>query len=241
MRAADRPVYSKTQGAVAIAVLGLLATAAVVPGAVGRLAMAGPIVLQYVLVTAGILVAVAVTPSRGDWANGIRRASRLGRRRPSLLDDWAANLVCIIIYGAVVVGLSLASLAATSMVPEDRSSWMRTVAVSWLTVTYFGWGLQYGYLRFGRIGPILFGLFLFFLWVVPLMAGSVLALQRLDKAGRLIRDISPLTGIATGGNTALISAVAAAAASGVLLWLAIARGERRLRRQIAEHEAAKIV
>jgi hypothetical protein len=127
------------------------------------------------------------------------------------------------------------------MVPDDRSLWMRAVAICSLTVIYFGWWLQYGYLQFGRIGPIFFGLFLFFLWIVPLMAGGVLALQGLDNASRVIRDISPLTGIATGTTTALISAVAATVAAGVLLWLAITHGEQRLRRQIAEHEPAKIV
>jgi hypothetical protein len=241
MRAADRPVYSKTQGALAIAVLGLLAIASVVPTPGGSSASERPIVLHYVLATAGILMAVAVTPSRGEWANGIRRASRLGRRRPSPLHDWAANFVCLVIYAAVIVGLSFASLVATSMVPDDRSSWIRAVAVASLTVTYFGWGLQCGYLRFGRIGPIFFGLVLFFLWLVPLMAGGVLALQGLDNASRLIRDISPLTGIATGSGPALVSAVAATIAAGVLLWMAIARGEQRLRRQIAQHEVAKIV
>jgi hypothetical protein len=177
MSAADRPIYSKTQGALALAALGALAMGALVNSRAPSSATMRWLALNYVLGTAGITMAAAVTPSRGDWANGIRRAARLGRTRPQPLHDWAANFVCVVIYTAVIAGLS--SAAALAVAPAIRASgeqWMERAAVTALTITCFGWGLQYCYLRFGRIGPVFFGLFLFFLWVVPLMLGSVLTL-----------------------------------------------------------------
>lgn len=241
MSAADRPIYSKSQAALVLLAFGVLSMAAVVNSGAQWIAEAGPIVLSYVLWIAGMGMALAVTPTRGDWKNGIRRAMRLGQRRPHPLHDWAANSVCMIVYTVIVAGvLTFPFVVIVPSFSMQDARWMRTVAIASFTVLYFGWGLQYFYLRLGKVGPVLFALLLFFLWLVPLMLGGVLAVQGLSDTAAILRDMTPVVGIATGGAPGLVVTVTATLVFAFLLWQATSKGEQHLAREIAERESAAL-
>ena len=58
------------------------------------------------------------------------------------------------------------------------------IAIGVLVVAYFGLAIQYFLLRFGRRGATYFALFLFLAWLVPLVAGTILAMASMTGGRR---------------------------------------------------------
>ncbi len=87
-----------------------------------------------------------------------------------------------------------------------RQAYPLAIANGVIVLAYFGLALQFFLLRFGRRGPNYFSLFLFLVWVVPLIAGTICLLA--DWRGRgewpalVINAISPVAGIALTAGTA---------------------------------------
>jgi hypothetical protein len=102
-----------------------------------------------------------------------------------------------------------------------------------IVVAYFGLGLQFFHLRFGRRGANYLSLFLFLVWVVPLIAGTIYALA--DFTGQqqgpalIIYAISPLAGLGLATGAAVgaginFMAVAGAAITPSLLFAFVFNG-----------------
>ena len=99
--------------------------------------------------------------------------------------------------------------AAGAVVGHDQSGAFGTqsfpgnfplaIAIGVLVVAYFGMALQYFLLRFGRRGVTYFALFLFLAWLVPLVAGTVLAMASMRGDGgvesQVAFSLSPISGI----------------------------------------------
>ena len=164
----------------------------------------------YILVAAAVLLTVSVTPSASDFANGIRRAGKLGLRRLKPWNDFAPNRWTI----AVFCGIVLVAAAASSFMVDwsvtgalgggtrgaGASFWLPGI-VALLAVAYFGFSRQYFELTFGKRAAPYFLLFLFFAWLVPVIAGTIVAMSRWGEDASLpILSLSPIVGIAAASG-----------------------------------------
>jgi len=66
-----------------------------------------------------------------------------------------------------------------------------------MIVAYFGLALQFFLLRFGRKGTNYLSLFLFLVWVVPLIAGTIMAMSNFQNYGpsQTVFALSPIAGL----------------------------------------------
>jgi hypothetical protein len=169
--------------------------------------------LLYGFVIAGVLLCGTITPNRGDYVKGIRRARRQGKRRAPILADAAANTWGVFGVAAwVAVGATIAWEAIEGVqaggniggpaLQLGRSAYSQTIAVGVFTVAYYGFGRQYFQLKFAKRGTAYFRLFLFLAWVLPmLIAFAVLVATRNDKAFQTIMSVSPWVGMVLSVNT----------------------------------------
>ena len=80
-------------------------------------------------------------------------------------------------------------------------SFSLAIAAGVLVVAYFGLAHQYFALRFGRRSQIYFPLFLFFAWLMPLVAGTIAGIAAMssgpdsDQASQVLFSLSPVVGI----------------------------------------------
>ena len=140
---------------------------------------------------------------------GLRLAYHQGRRRPSPWTDEGTNRLAVILM-AVMVFLActlFSQVVGTAARGEGGSSDALTIAIAVFVVTYFGLGLQYFLFRLPKSGKSYFQLFLFLVWLVPILAGSIAAgtgaIQPLYEA---LLGLSPITGLALS-NAATSSAM----------------------------------
>jgi hypothetical protein len=212
-----------------------------------------PLVLAvlYALAGVGILLGATVTPSAGEYARGLRRATRLGRISVGLFDDLALNRATVgLLCGIVLIGTSV----ARTVLETPSARFERTldydlslpIAVGVLTVAYTVLALQYFTLAFPRRGILYFGLFLFLTWAAPLMAGSIVLSGSTARGfadrpiGQLLMGVSPITGIAWASGfpeDALVAVARAGAISPALVFLflfntLVTRARRKIDRQV---------
>jgi hypothetical protein len=64
-----------------------------------------------------------------------------------------------------------------------------------LVVAYFGFARQYFDVNFGRRGQPFFLLFLFVVWLMPLIVGSILAMTGVEEGSLPVFSLTPLVGI----------------------------------------------
>jgi hypothetical protein len=180
----------------------------------------------YVLVIIAILLTVTVTPSRAEYQKGLWRARKEGRAHQPWWDDFAINRVylflnCFLVLASANVAWSQSSKEPRFVGNSMAAAFPLAIATGVLVVAYFGLSLQYFLLRYGARGKIYFGLLLFFAWLLPLVAGSILAMATapmVNEAGsQALLSLSPVFGIAmiasatrTGSVTAATVAQAAA-------------------------------
>ncbi len=176
----------------------------------------------YAMSFMGIVLALAITPDLGEYIKGVRRAGRVGGKRPSPWSDAGCNrlvlvaLCAILLIGAsVVVGIvghqgvrpqATWSYAYMSVPPRmtdrewlaSRQSVMsRPIVVGVLTLAYVGLAQQYFLLRTRRSGMTLLSLFLFLTWLLPLAIGASVGTARNDQwLTAPIMALSPITGLA---------------------------------------------
>ncbi len=111
-----------------------------------------------------------------EYAKGLRRAERQGRKHLPAWDDLALNRVALGVFCLIVlIGSTLAWDAiagrAEGVGPEGRLT--LAIAVGVLVVAYFGLAYQFfALVAPKRPGSVMF-LFLFFAWIVPLLAGAI--------------------------------------------------------------------
>ena len=163
--------------------------------------------LLYVFVVAGIVLCGTMTPNLGEYLKGVRRARRLEHHRAPILSDSAANMWAVFGLSAwVLVGASIAWEAIEMVQPNGgflpagiqngRLAYSQTIAVGVLTVAYYGLGLQYFSLKFGKKGETYFRLFLFLIWVMPVLLGIVvLTAVASPQAAQMLMGVSPWAGM----------------------------------------------
>lgn len=239
--------FSKPQAVCAMAVV-----TALVLGAAWNFQGQGPVVLVvlYVLVVAGAFLTITMTPGQVTYLRGVRRALSQGRRRPSAWADAGANRVALFIICALVFGGALASWELIAG-DTDPSMYSQTIAVGVLTVAYFGLGLQYFLLRLAKSGGSVLTAFLFLVWVLPVILGSIsFGFGTNMSLYRSVLCVSPITGIAMSSGLvandagaqsykliALAPAVTFAFVFNFLLETMLRRIDRDMRRSVKIKEA----
>jgi hypothetical protein len=195
--------FSKLQALGALGILGFLTL-----GIIWR--QSGYDILElsalYIWVVIAILLTATVTPGRAEYLKGLWRARDRGRTHLHWWDDLALNRVYLFIACALVlVGGNVTWSQAWAGRGFDRSStaagFPLAIAMGVLVVGYVGLGLQYFLLQFGARGRMYFGLFLFFTWLLPLVAGAIVAMptsSMIDTApSQALLSLSPVVGIAS--------------------------------------------
>jgi hypothetical protein len=160
--------------------------------------------LLYGLVTLGSLLLLTVTPDSAEYLKGVRRAVRLGGRRPGAWSDAGINRQVVIVLCAIVlVGATVAWEVIEGRPDLGRGHYSQTIAIGVLVVAYFGLALQFFELRAGRAGRTMMLLFLFLAWIVPLVVGVIgLAALENSNIAQAILALSPICGIAMSAGAA---------------------------------------
>lgn len=177
------------------------------------------LVVLYLLVIAAMLLIVTITPTQVEYLRGMRRAIQQGRKRPSPWTDEGSSRPAVCILCAFVL---LGGMTSWELVNSDatRSMYSQTIAVAVLTVAYFGFCLLYFLLRLPKSGSTVMAMFLFFVWMLPVLVGSIsVGLGTTKNIYTPILCLSPITGIAmssemvaTSANTQIYKLVALAPA-----------------------------
>ncbi len=196
--------FSKPQAIAAMATLGVLLTGAVWDltdyNAIGLLVL-------YLLVIIGILLTLTVTPTQAEYYKGLWRAVKQGRSRLSFWDDLAPNrpflvVVCtLVLVAATIAWRQLGGLAGGNTSPVQQASPL-AIANGVLVVAYFGLAHQFFQLRFGRRGTSFLALFLFLIWGVPLVVGTISLFADFRNPGpsQIIYALSPVAGLALASS-----------------------------------------
>ncbi len=157
-----------------------------------------PMVMVYALLVAGGILVSTITPQQAEYLRGMRRAHHEGRRRPLPWTTEASNqavlyITCAIVFLAPTILIEVLRLRQTT----PGLDYSLSIAVAVFVLAYLGLGQQYLSLRAPKNGRSLFVLFLFLVWVVPLVGGSIAAgAGSQDMAVQLLLGFSPVTGIA---------------------------------------------
>lgn len=159
-----------------------------------------PIFAAYVLTMAGLLLAPAVTPGWGDFANGIRRARKDGRARLGSMADFASNIVPLAAISLMTVLTPIVSHFLRHDGPSLRNPAIFTGFVGGCTVLFFGCALQAFGFTYRKAARAYFGLFVFLTWIVPLLLAAVAGITDAgEKVGLTFLALSPLAGIGFAG------------------------------------------
>lgn len=209
MRAERAMAFSKPEALACMAAVVTLALGAF--WTVGGTPWVVPMLL-YGFVVAGLVLAATITPDSGEYAKGVRRALRSGHRRPPIWADSASNAWFVYgLAGMVALGTTVAWEAIELALPGMFNSfgpnsaprgamgpisYSQTIAVGVFTVAYFGLGKQYFALKYGRKGETYFRLFLFLVWILPLLAGVAAGVASFgSSAVQIAMGISPVAGM----------------------------------------------
>lgn len=209
------------------------------------------LVTVYALTAAAMVVLGTITPDGAEFIKGLRRSAHAGRRWSPFTADSADNRVVVfILCGMVAAAATLCWELVEFRLPGGRPSYSQSIVVGVFTAAYFGLGLQYFLLKGPKYGMTLFGLFLFFAWVMPLVAGFVLMLADAPaNIYQVVLSLSPIAGIAAAsglgsetrynwpGLAALGPSVTFAFVFNFLLVNATRRVERMVRKTAGEDPA----
>jgi hypothetical protein len=160
--------------------------------------------LLYVLVVIAILLIMMVTPNRAEYLKGLRRARKQGRTRLPAWDDLALNrlflvIACAIVLASATLAWNGAGNSGMARQAQLSRAFPLAIAVAVLTIAYFGLALQFFSLWIRVRGTIFLGLFLFMTWLVPLLAGGIVALAAPLSPGhesQVVLSLSPWVGLA---------------------------------------------
>ena len=170
----------------------------------------------YALIVGAVVMAAAITPTRDEFAKGVRRAAREGRKYPSAWEDRGLNRIplfclCAIILVAPTVVWKWIEKPSPWMSQRAPVSYSLSIAIGVLVVAYFGLALQYFQLRWGRRAAPFMALFIFTAWLIPLLIGSIAAASAASRYApggdpdiwsAAIFSLSPVAGIAIASGVA---------------------------------------
>lgn len=158
------------------------------------------LVVLYLLVVAGLILGATITPNQMEYTRGLRRALRDGRKRPSVWSDEGSNRWAILaMSGIVFLASTLAweAIAGRATGGAGRSQFSQSIVVGVFVVAYVGLGLQYFQLRFAKIGGSLMTMFLFIVWLIPILLGSIsFGAGTQQGLYQVLLAVSPIVGIA---------------------------------------------
>jgi uncharacterized membrane protein len=151
------------------------------------------------------LLLATASPERVAYIGGLRRAIRLGLRRPGNWSDRALNRGVLLIFAALLMlGTNLLHFIRSDKYSSVTPLPSASLATAVLIMIQFGLALQYFRLRLGKFANGALIGFLFIVWVLPFMLGISVMIGSPDddaeKIGQLIMSISPIPGMAIGGN-----------------------------------------
>lgn len=185
----------------------------------------------YLLAVPALILTIVVAATQWEYTKGLYRAQKLGKTRQPWWDDLSVSWVTVAILAGIVlvVGTAVHLLAVgepSQFFPWGRDgSYPLALALTVLTVAYFGFAYQYFQLRFAKRGNMYFALFLFVTWFLPNAAGWIQAIATASPgerwAGAPLFALSPAGGIAMVarvGDESLATAVQAAAITPALLY-----------------------
>jgi hypothetical protein len=185
----------------------------------------------YLLSVPAILLTMMITPTQAEYAKSLYRAQKLGRTRLPWWDDLSVNWITLVILAAIVLtaGTVAGTMAVGTIDPlagrQPTGPYSLALAAAVLTVAYHGLALQFFQLRFGKRGVMYFALFLFVVWGLPLLAGSIHSMaagpMSSSEAGYPIFALSPVAGIAmifTVGQEPMAYSVQASTLTPILLF-----------------------
>ena len=150
----------------------------------------------YLLFVAGLLLVLTSTPAWARFAKGIRRSRKLGLPWMSPWDDAAVNWSSLPLFALVLLAGVLWSALIVDPTRLPGLQLLAGAAVAAFTLLYFGYAKQAFNLAYPKNGDSYFGLLLFLLWVLPLLAGMLHTLfSDFGAPPKEILAISPLAGI----------------------------------------------
>lgn len=160
----------------------------------------------YSVVPAACLLTVTITPNALNFANGIRRAHKLGKRHQPLWSDLSTNWAPIIMFTGISI---LAGILGLMSIPKGRYFLSEPgyfqkiipIIIGACVILYFGNAKQYFDLRFKKNSNQYFLLFLFLLWVVPLLVGVPVGMSNnMEEFQKIVFSLSPVFGIGLSGD-----------------------------------------
>ena len=165
-----------------------------------------PIAVLYGLVGASLPAMITITPVAGDYARGLRRAERAGQRHLPPWDDLALNRLTVgVLCLIVLIGASVASQVLApppQFGPIDYARGMNlAIAVGVFVTAYFGLAYQFFAFTAPKRPGTIMALFLFFVWVVPLLAAGIAGMSGMsERVYTCLMSLSPVFGLATAAG-----------------------------------------
>ncbi|MBI1322860.1 hypothetical protein GC170_06715 [bacterium] len=144
-------------------------------------------------------------PERVAYIGGLRRSLRLGHRRPGPFEDRAVNRWAIAaMAGLLTIGISIATFIMSSGGEKGFEFPGASSATVVLVVIEFGLALQYFRLRLGKHAGGAMLLFIFVMWILPIIVGIMIISSGVanitDSAGFIAMSASPFPGVLLGSG-----------------------------------------
>jgi hypothetical protein len=185
------------------------------------------LLVLYSLIVGSIVMIATITPSRDEFAKGIRKAAKEGRKYPAAWSDRGLNRISLFCLCGVVLTASTVAWRTIERAPVWApqgvvASYSLPIAIGVLVVAYFGLALQFFQLRFGKRGTIFLALFLFAAWLLPLVFGAISAAATAQRRtpdspsdvwSVAITSLSPIFGISASSGFVNFDGLTAARAA----------------------------
>jgi|GEM_PF-1711044 len=156
----------------------------------------------YLLFGAGLLLVLTTTPIRARFAKGIRQARKLGLPWVPPWSDTAVNWTPLPLFALVLLVGTLAGMFIASPIRLFGPHIFAGAAIAAFTLLSFGYAKQVFSLAYPKHGDSYFGLILFLLWILPLLAGFLLTVfSDSGTSPKEVFAISPLAGIGLAIST----------------------------------------
>ncbi len=192
----DRPLFSRPLAIGFLAWIGvmLLGDTASFPDRNGLTILP---TLFGTFVAAGALIWL-ITPDAGQLANAVRRHRKLGRGgEPDPWTDGAPNALPVLAATALVIGFTLGSARPSGLSDAVLEQVVRAVLFAGAGLVTWGFALQGFRVRFRRQAVPFLMLFLFGIWVVPVLIGTLLMLPKAmpPQTAAFFLALDPVAGI----------------------------------------------
>jgi hypothetical protein len=243
MRSAEASLYSKSTAVAFLATISVLNMGGIVGHKNLRPEWVIPSLLYLNLITS-LFITLAITPSQSTFHNHLRRTHKHNLPRPSVWADESSNRAAVLMLAALTYALVQCVELFVPKAPGAgpvRDFLIPTITAV-TTIVYFGFAAQYFAIRLGSKGKIALMMFLFFVWLLPLLLGALCSATLGGDAGMMVASVSPIWGIATHSPIALGTGCVLAALFGIALLREEARSWRTIHGEtaapIAEAESA---